>query len=250
MSAEQSSRRPAEYGMEWGAYGQGSTTQTKAPHDARPHLPAFDLGPAPHASGPLGLRFDVSCLDVGVMFDVCLPEDQSALQKSGQQKSGQQKSGQQKSGQQKSGQQKSGQQKSGGDFADVVPLHGDWVALFLGDAHGQASSGAPGCAAGALFATADFERNASWTSGSYALTAPCLSSHQDPAQILKPAEPSPVRPGLACRLRFCVLVAGRSQHADRTNPVCVCGIGAAADPAGTGADRDSQREPSGAWSGG
>ena len=124
MSAEQSlelpsgagpAYRPAEYGMEWGGYGLSAAKQ--ACHEAGHNFSLFDLRPAP----PVDVRPEpspdmscstVSCLDVGVMFDVYLPKDLADPQ------------------------------KTGGDFADVVPLQGDWVALFLGDASGQGAAAA------------------------------------------------------------------------------------------------------------
>lgn len=107
--------RPAEYGLEWGAYGFSTAKQAS---EAGHHSSVFDFRPAPCADArPSSARDvscldDLSCLDVGVMFDVCLPKDHSLPQ------------------------------KPGGDFADVVPLEGDWVALFLGDARGQGAAAA------------------------------------------------------------------------------------------------------------
>ncbi|MGI4789083.1 MAG: hypothetical protein ACRYFS_09560, partial [Janthinobacterium lividum] len=113
-------RQPAVYGMEWGAFGLCSARQTFASNAGQHYASHFDPCTARHAdlppetcpdvSCPDVSCPDVSCPDVGVIFDVCLPKDQAK------------------------------HQQIGGDFADVVPLCEDWVALFLGDACGQGAA--------------------------------------------------------------------------------------------------------------
>ena len=132
--------RPAEYGLEWGAYGVSPAKQ--ASNKAGQSSSIFDFRPAPSTGTRPGPDLDISCLDVGVMFDVCLPKDQAGPQNLGPQNLGPQNLGPQNSGPQNSGPQNSGPHNGGGDFADVVPLHGDWVALFLGDAIGQGAAAA------------------------------------------------------------------------------------------------------------
>ena len=90
----------------------------------------------------------ISCLDVGVMFDVCLPKDLADPQ------------------------------KIGGDFADVVPLRGDWVALFLGDASGQGAAAALAVPQ-ALYSLRQLLNAARGTSDSHP-----PDCHRDPAHTL------------------------------------------------------------------
>ncbi len=165
MSAEQSlelpsgagpAYRPAEYGMEWGGYGLSAAKQ--ACHEAGHNFSLFDLRPAPPVdvrpeSSPDMSCSTVSCLDVGVMFDVCLPKDLADPQ------------------------------KTGGDFADVVPLHSDWVALFLGDASGQGTAAALAVPQ-ALYSLRQL-LNATGNSGNQSSGSRPSDFHQDPAHTLK-----------------------------------------------------------------
>ena len=161
MSAEQSLElpsgarpvyRPAEYGMEWVGYGLSAAK--KACHEAGHNFSLFDLRPAPPVDArpepsPDRSCSTVSCLDVGVMFDVCLPKNPISPQ------------------------------KTGGDFADVVPLHGDWVALFLGDARGQGAA-ATLALPQALYSLRQLLREPIKTAGIHS-----SDTAQDPAHTLK-----------------------------------------------------------------
>lgn len=111
--------RPAEYGLMWGAYGLSTAKQASNEAGHRPSVD--DFRPAPSDGARSQPRRAASCLDVSVMFDVCLPRNL---------------------GPQNLDPQNLGPQRTGGDFADVVPLQGDWVAVFLGDACGQGAAAA------------------------------------------------------------------------------------------------------------
>lgn len=122
-AAPSASRTPSEYGLEWGAYGPDSARRAFDSAEAQRNPSTFGLRSSPYADEPRepgGQELPVSCLDVGVMFDVCLPNDRTDL-----------------------GAVDGdfiGRDFVGGDFADVVPLHGNWVALFLGDVHGKGTA--------------------------------------------------------------------------------------------------------------
>ncbi len=140
-------QRPAEYSMEWGAYGLSPAKQ--AFNEAGYNSSVFDFRPAPPVDARPEPSQDRSCLDVGVMFDVCPPKDLADPQ------------------------------RTAGDFADVVPLHGDWVALFLGDACGQGAAAALAVPQ-ALYALRQLLNAATGISGSH--PSDC---HRDPAYTLK-----------------------------------------------------------------
>ncbi len=156
--------RPAEYGVEWGECGLYTAKQAfnRAGHNSSVHSSSMrsssvhspsvlDFRSAPSVDARPEADLDLSCLDVGVMFDVCLPKDLSDPQ------------------------------NIGGDFADVVPLQGDWVALFLGDACGQGAAAALAVPQ-ALHSLRQLLNAATGTSGNH--SSGCHPPPWDPAQML------------------------------------------------------------------
>ena len=136
MSPEQLSlppksvRLPAEFRMEGKAnslWGDGlcqirSTKRGSNPSNAsQAHISqegtsgAWDMIRAGNdASDRFDARYQISHgLDVSVVFDICQPEADFGHR-----------------------------MRSGGDFADVIPLHGDWVALVLADVCGKGPAAA------------------------------------------------------------------------------------------------------------
>lgn len=161
--------RSAEYGLEWGAYGSSAAKQafSEAGYSSgdrhisgdRYSSSALDFRSAPSPGTRPGAASGTSCLEVGVMFDVCLPKDQINPQHFDS-------------------------QKAGGDFADVVPLHGDWVALFLGNACGQGAAAALAVPQ-ALYSLRQLLSGTPGTFGNYSSGKQSSDFYRDPAHTLK-----------------------------------------------------------------
>ena len=152
---------PLEYGLEWGSHGPDRARRASGSVEAQRNPSKFGFQSSPYANGtrePSGQEPFVeaphspdSCLDVGVMFDVCLPNNQALAQAIAG-------------------------DFIGSDFADVVPLHEDWVALFLGDVRGKGTA-APLAVPQALYALRHILHDSSRSAAS-------ASSRNDPAHAL------------------------------------------------------------------